>query len=66
MPARQEHLDLSIFAQVTLHLGLPLIELEADVLFVKFRMEATYFMVLPALMSAYVSPVHTLATLVLF
>lgn len=41
MPARQKHLDFSIFAQVTLHLGLPVVELEVDVLLVEFRMEAT-------------------------
>ena len=64
MPARQKHLDISIFTAVTLHLGLPVIELEVDVLLVVSRVQAA--LAQPRLLSAKIRPIRALASLVPF
>ena len=64
MPARQKHLDFSIFAAVTLQLGLPVIELQVDVLLVVACVQGATAH--PRLESAKIRSVRSLACLIPF
>ena len=64
MPARQKHLDFSIFAAVTLQLGLPVIELQVDVLLVVLCVQGATAH--PRLESTNIRSVRSLASLIPF